>query len=82
MLGRSERSVHTYVKDRGLPYIRLDGGALAFDPDDVRAWARARRVPAAEDDPLAERWQATRDPARGARSENGDRTAMQKAGQQ
>ena len=79
MLGRSPRSVHTYVK-RGLPFIRLDGGALAFDPDDVRAWARARRVPAAEPEPLAERWQGGRQAARRVGSGNGDLTVKQKAG--
>jgi predicted DNA-binding transcriptional regulator AlpA len=78
MLGRSPRSVHTFAKERGLAFIRLDGGALAFDPDDVQAWARARRVPAAENDPLADRWQAPREQAREQGSGNGDRTAMQK----
>jgi predicted DNA-binding transcriptional regulator AlpA len=78
MLGRSPRQVHTYAKERGLPYVRLDGGALAFDPEDVKAWARARRVPAAEDDPLAERWHGGREAAPQAGSGNGARTAMQK----
>jgi excisionase family DNA binding protein len=45
MLGRSRRTIHSFVRDRGLPTIRLDGGALAFDPDDVKQWAKARRVP-------------------------------------
>lgn len=34
------------MKDRGLPYIRLDGGALAFDLELVREWALAQSVPA------------------------------------
>jgi predicted DNA-binding transcriptional regulator AlpA len=79
MLGRSKRSVHSYVKERGLPYIRLDSGALAFDPDDVKAWAKARRVPAAEADPLASRWQTTGESASANGSGNGRRPAMPKA---
>lgn len=78
MLGRSTRWVHQSVKERGLPFVRLDGGALAFDPDDVRAWALARRVPALESDPLADRWHGGRDAALGAGSGNGDRTVMQR----
>jgi predicted DNA-binding transcriptional regulator AlpA len=80
MLGRSRRTVHAYVKDRGLPYIRLDNGALAFDPDDVKAWARARRVPAEDGETLAGRWQGGRNPASAAGSGNGRRTVKQKAG--
>ena len=57
VLGRSRRWVHGAVKERGLPHIRLDGGALAFDLEDVRAWALARRVPAAEGEALAGRLQ-------------------------
>jgi excisionase family DNA binding protein len=56
-LGRSERWVRQAVKDRGLPHVRLDGGALAFDPDDVRTWADGRRIPARDQDPLAKRLQ-------------------------
>jgi hypothetical protein len=48
LFGRSSRWVHSAVKDRGLPYVRLDGGGKMFDPVDVRAWARARRVPAVD----------------------------------
>lgn len=44
-LGRSERWVRTRVKQGDIPRIRLDGGALMFDPDDVRRFARNRRVP-------------------------------------
>lgn len=45
-LGRSTRWVREQ-KDRGaLPFVRLDGGALAFLPDDVRAFAEARRIAA------------------------------------
>ena len=44
-VGRSERWVHASCRDRGLPFVRLDRGGKAFDLEDVRAWARARRVP-------------------------------------
>jgi predicted DNA-binding transcriptional regulator AlpA len=46
MLGRSRRWVHGAVKDKALPYIRVDGGKLMFDAADVRAWCRSRGVPA------------------------------------
>ncbi len=77
-LGRSRRWVHGAVKDRGLPFIRLDGGALAFDLDDVRTWARGRRVPAETDDPLAGRLQASGKPAWNRASETRPRTVKQK----
>jgi excisionase family DNA binding protein len=54
ILGRSKRWVHGAVKERGLPYIRLDGGALAFSIEDVRAWAEARRVPRREEGEVLE----------------------------
>jgi predicted DNA-binding transcriptional regulator AlpA len=44
-LGRSRRTVFGYVKYKGLPTIRLDDGALRFDPDDLREWCRGRRIP-------------------------------------
>lgn len=44
MLGRSTRWVRDRAKIGDLPWVRLDGGALAFDPDDVREFARSRRV--------------------------------------
>ena len=79
MLGRSKRWIHGAVKERGLPYIRLDGGALAFNPHDVQAWARERRVPAVESDPLADRLQGARDRASDAGSRHPPLTAKQKA---
>jgi predicted DNA-binding transcriptional regulator AlpA len=51
MLGRSPRWVHGAVKERGLPHVRLDGGALAFDPEAVRRWAEARSIPRQTPDP-------------------------------
>jgi len=43
-LGRCTKWIREKAKAGELPYVRLDGGALMFDPDDVRAFARARRV--------------------------------------
>lgn len=43
-LTRSTRWLRERAKRGDLPHVRLDGGALAFDPDDVREFARARRV--------------------------------------
>src|SRR5207302_4237701 len=68
VLGRSRRWVHRAVKERGLLFIRLDGGALAFDLDDVREWARERRVPAVETDALAPRLQGSPNGAASATS--------------
>lgn len=44
-LGRSQRWIREKAKSGELPWIRLDGGALAFDLADVQEFARARRVP-------------------------------------
>lgn len=44
-LGRSVRWVRERAKRGELPHVKLDGGALAFDPKDVRAFAASRRVP-------------------------------------
>ena len=41
-LGRSERWVRERKEQIG--YVRLDGGALAFDLDDLREFARGRRI--------------------------------------
>lgn len=41
-LGRSERWVRERKEQIG--YVRLDGGALAFDVEDLQAFARERRV--------------------------------------
>jgi excisionase family DNA binding protein len=43
-LGRSQRTVRKWAKDGRLTHVRLDGGALAFDPEDVQNFARARRI--------------------------------------
>jgi hypothetical protein len=77
-LGRSKRWVHGAVKERGLPFVRLDSGSLRFDLDDVRAWALDRRVPAIEDDPLAARLQPARKPAPAAASNGRARPRLQK----
>jgi hypothetical protein len=44
----------------------------------VKAWARARRVPAEEADTLADRWHESRKPAPGAASGLQRRTAIPK----
>ena len=62
-LGRSRRWVLEAVKTRGLPFVRLDGGALGFELKQVRAWARARQVPAPEPVALAGRLQRGRETA-------------------
>jgi len=54
-LARSERTVRQWVKDGLLPHVRLDGGALAFELKDIRAFAAARRVSAADGWALAGR---------------------------
>ena len=43
-----------------LPWVRLDGGPLAFLPDDVEAFARARRLPKTH---AGRRWPVGLDPA-------------------
>lgn len=43
-LGRSERWLRERAKRGDVAHVRLDGGALAFDVDDLREFARARRV--------------------------------------
>jgi excisionase family DNA binding protein len=43
-LGRSTRWVRERAKRGDLPFVRLDGSALAFDLEDVRGFARARRI--------------------------------------
>jgi len=43
-LGRSTRWVRERVKRGDLPFVRLDGGALAFELSDVRNFATQRRI--------------------------------------
>jgi excisionase family DNA binding protein len=43
-LGRSERWVRERVREGKLTVVRLDGGALAFELDDLREFARIRRL--------------------------------------
>jgi hypothetical protein len=62
-LGRSTRWVRDRVKAGELPYVRLDGGAFAFELDDLRSFARARRVALEEPEALAARLQAAHEPA-------------------
>ena len=46
-LGRSPRWVRERAKRGDLPFVRLDGGRLAFELDDLREFARERRIPLA-----------------------------------
>ena len=57
-LGRSTRWVRERAKRGDLPFVRLDGGGLAFEEADLRAFAQARRVSAEEPEVLADRLQA------------------------
>jgi predicted DNA-binding transcriptional regulator AlpA len=59
-LGRSTRWVRDRAKRGDLPWIRLDGGALAFDLADVQEFALARRVSADDAGSLAGRLQGGR----------------------
>ena len=52
---RSTRWVREQAKRGQLPFIRLDGGALAFELEDIQAFARARRIPADDPTTLANR---------------------------
>lgn len=72
-LGRSSRWVRERVKRGQLPYIKLDGGALAFELGDVQAFAEARRISAGEPAVLAERLQVARQPATREASETPER---------
>jgi hypothetical protein len=46
-IGRSTRWVRERAKRGDLPFVRLDGGRLAFELDDLRVFARDRRIPLA-----------------------------------
>ena len=70
-LGRSTRWVRERAKRGDLPFVRLDGGGLAFEEADLRAFAQARRVSAEEPEVLADRLQGGRDRA----SRNGSRAS-------
>ena len=59
-LGRSERWVRERAKTGALAWIKLDGGAFAFDPADVQAFTHERRVSAADAGSLAGRLQGGR----------------------
>lgn len=72
-LGRSERQVRGWVKSGELPHVRLDGGDLRFDLEDVRAFARARTINAGAPEKLAACWPGVREPASGAGSQGGVR---------
>jgi Helix-turn-helix domain len=77
-LGRSTRWVRDRVKAGDLPYIRLDGGALAFELADLQAFVWARRVAAEEPESLAGRLQAAHKPASANGFNNGHRVDNRK----
>lgn len=79
-LGRSERTVRAWVKRGQLPHVRLDGGALAFEPDDVRAFAQARRVGPDRGEVLEGRLQVVRDAAPVAASRGTHRAVDRRVG--
>ncbi|MGB2874795.1 MAG: hypothetical protein WBB76_04885 [Gaiellaceae bacterium] len=49
-LGRSARWIRERAKRGELRQVRLDGGALAFDVEELRAFARARSIPPIEEE--------------------------------
>jgi hypothetical protein len=77
MFGRSTRWVRDRAKRGELPFVRLDGGALAFELADLQAFARARRV-SVEPPALAGRLQPVREPAPGAVSQGADRVGYRR----
>ena len=62
-LGRSTRWIRERVKRGELPFVKLDGGALAFLVEDLEAFARARRVATDEPQVLAHRLHPIREAA-------------------
>jgi excisionase family DNA binding protein len=70
-LGRSTRWVRDRVKAGELPYVRLDGGAFAFELEDLRAFAKARRVALEEPRALAARLHAAHEGASANSFRNG-----------
>jgi excisionase family DNA binding protein len=67
-LTRSTRWVRERAKRGELPFVKLDGGALAFEVADLRAFAEARRVPLNDGPALAVPLAVSRKPAPGAGS--------------
>lgn len=71
-LGRSSRWVRERAKRGELPFVRLDGGALAFELEDLRAFAEARRVAVEAPGVLAGRLQVLGQAAAGDGSRRSD----------
>ena len=65
---RSTRWVRQQAKRGQLPFVRLDGGALAFELEDIQAFARARRIAADDPTTLADRSHTRRNAAPRKRS--------------
>jgi excisionase family DNA binding protein len=79
-VGRSTRWVRERAKRGQLPFVRLDGGALAFELEDVQAFARARRVSAGEPLLRAGRLRDIRTPASPARRALSERATDSEVG--
>jgi predicted DNA-binding transcriptional regulator AlpA len=79
-LGRWTRWVRERAKRGQFPFVRLDGGALAFELEDVQAFARARRVSAGEAPVLASRLQDIRKPGLSPRSARRERATDPRVG--
>ena len=77
-LGRSTRWVRERAKRGDLPFVRLDGGALAFELDDLRTFAARRRVSAEDEESLASRLRLLGNPASQAGSRVLDRVDNRK----
>jgi excisionase family DNA binding protein len=79
-LGRSSRWVRERAKRGQLAFVRLDGGALAFELEDVQAFAGARRISAGEPTALAQRLHIGRNPALREGSERPERATDPEVG--
>lgn len=42
MLGVHRSSVYRYISSHGLPYYKIGGGRLLFDPERVEAWVESQ----------------------------------------
>jgi hypothetical protein len=80
ILGRSERWVRERTTRGDLPFVKLDDGGRMYDPEDLRAFAKARRIAANEPEALAARLQASRDPARLSAIRGADQVGHRRVG--
>jgi excisionase family DNA binding protein len=47
-LGVPVGTLYSWVHLRRIPHLRITGKMVRFDPEELRRWLEARRVPAAE----------------------------------